>query len=92
MLTKFNRNPYESFYDYLVKLCYVNSCASNTLFKPIIISNNLVKHFLPDLLFLYKGKLNISDLNSLIEEKVLHQIKEDVKSLLGPFSKFLSHN
>lgn len=92
MLTKFKRNQYESFYDYLVKSCYVNSCSSNILIKPILVNNNDTNKFLPELLFQYRGKINVEGLNSIIEEPVLLQIKEDVKRLLGPFSIFLPHN
>lgn len=92
MLTKFKRNQYESFYDYLVKLCYVNSCSSNILIKPILINNNDANKFLPELLFRYRGKINVEGLNSIIEEQVLQQVKEDAKRLLGPFSIFFSHN
>ncbi|KAF5032360.1 hypothetical protein DSECCO2_618090 [anaerobic digester metagenome] len=92
MLTKFKRNQYESFYDYLVKSCYVNSCSSNILIKPILVNNNDTNKFLPELLFQYRGKINVEGLNSIFEEPVLLQIKEDVRRLLGPFSIFLSHN
>jgi hypothetical protein len=62
------------------------------LFKPIIINNNITNHFLPELLFQYDRKLDTNKLNSIIDEQVLYQIKEDVKTLLGPFSNSLSHN
>lgn len=92
MITKIERFSFEALDDYIAKLCLLNCCSSLTLFNPIIKYRNYTEHTIFEYLFSYENELTIKELNQVIDENVLSEIKINVEELLGPFSVYLSKN